>query len=258
MPPKKPKRSKGKAKAADGGGGFFSEEALAARMAAPLEDEALRRHERCPRHPGEYVLIFCQTCRQAVCSVCAGLDHDRHERRTLADITAEMSRESRAQLLRCQRAVATLKDLGERVGPSGAQVHDYIDAEVDGLIAVINAQREHLHGDVDARAAKMGGEIDDEIARCEEELRRLDDGRLVLEAMASGEGVVDAPAGQLIAGALAYDDFWEMVDCDLHAPERMRHALRLQLPVQDLQEVCEGLAWTQQSLDDARAVFPPE
>lgn len=225
-------------------------------MARPSLDDS-QRIERCSLHTGELVLRYCQSCEQAVCAVCAGVDHDGHVTRTLAELTQELARDFHRSKQRCERYVARLEEIAAGVPQSTATLHGYIDSEVDSLIAAVEARREHLHADVEERAAKMLKMLDAEIARCDAERAAIDDGRAVLDAIADSEGVVDAPAGQLILGGITYDEFWSLVDRDLSAPERMLHMLRLQLPMQNLQEVCDRLEWTEQSAAALQTVFPP-
>jgi uncharacterized small protein (DUF1192 family) len=212
--------------------------------------------KRCPRHSGELVLLLCEQCSETMCAVCAGIDHGGHPTKTLADVTKEMSREYLVNLQRCERYSGTLQALLDKAPAKMDGVHAYIDAEVTALEEVLDAQREQLHADVEDRHARMAELIDAEVARCEAELQAIDDGRDVLEAIASSDGLVEAEVGQLIHGTMTYDDFWQRADCALHDPARMLHMLRLQLPMQNMQEVCDRLAWTEQSVADAPVVFP--
>jgi hypothetical protein len=202
------------------------------------------------------LLHYCRVCRRAVCTVCQGVDHSDHPCVTLADITNELSREFLALQSVCSKNTHRLTALLDDLPAASAGAHRYVDDDVDALATALEDKRGALHADVNERAAAMCSILDAEIALCESELRQLDDARSVFDCMAVGDGIVEGELGQLISGGISYDEFWALAHRELHAPQRMLHPLNLQLPMDNLQEVCDRLAWTEQSEDNAQLVFP--
>lgn len=198
----------------------------------------------CHEHPTEPLVLYCRDCEVAVCSVCCAAEHDTHHAQSLVDVTASPMRELKKRISDLEAAIAQLESMGAQTAPATSSLHAYIDDEVGGLIEVLEEQRATLHADVDSRAQRMRDMLRSEMTVCDEELRCIADGQAVLDAIAASEGLVNAPVGELIHARMSYDAFAAATDPVLHEPPKMLHLLRLQLPIQNLQEMVERLRWT--------------
>ena len=248
MPPKKRKNKQKK----------YADESDAAAAAARVvvEVDHWAQQRRCAAHPTEPLVHYCNSCEAAVCPMCPAEAHDGHALRTLHHVTTDLSRKYHRLKHETAHLTAQLEKLKAEVAPQRARLHAYVDDEVAALLGVVEERRRRLHEDVASRAQRMRDMLDREAAVCEAELRAITDGHRVLNCIAAGSGTVEGEAGLLVSGKVAFDDFVRLVNPPLHDAPRMLHLLGCQLPVQDLQEMCDLLDWTQASKESAEMIFP--
>ena len=212
----------------------------------------------CPEHPTEPLRIFCSDCQKTVCDVCFPLYHDRHAHRYLSDVAADSRRTLKPMMRETTSVTQRLNFLLNDVQPSEEQLHKYVDEEIAQLEAALQAKRNDLHADATNRANQMRAMIQAEMDLCRQELKTIEDGQAVLKALSQGEGLVDCELGDLILGHMTYNQFKEAIHKPLHEPKKMLTLQGLQLPVQDLQLVCDLVDWTPASVNTAPQVFPSD
>lgn len=186
--------------------------------------------------------------------MCCELRHEGHGICELSDLAAFHHTKIRGDMLQNESLQDTLSALISSVPSQIADLHTYIDGELEQLEQVVGEKRVALQLEVNERHYAMKESLEKEMELCRTELEALKRGQLVFETMAKREGIV--PGGQLIQGQMTYSQFISEVDVDIHEPEKMLHMLHLQLPVQSLQELCELMSWTSLSLASLPQCFP--
>eukprot|EP00918_Siedleckia_nematoides_P107312 GHVU01233998.1.p1 GENE.GHVU01233998.1~~GHVU01233998.1.p1 ORF type:complete len:193 (-),score=8.51 GHVU01233998.1:255-833(-) len=56
--------------------------------AEDLNDIMKTKASRCTKHPDEVIKLYCDSCRELVCMLCAVLDHASHTKRPLEEVVA--------------------------------------------------------------------------------------------------------------------------------------------------------------------------
>lgn len=216
----------------------------------------MEEQQHCSVHPTELVFKYCTQCKIGICSVCEQVEHDGHLSQSLSGMTYDRLRGVKHLSTTTETVLQQLSCLLDDVGPSEAALHEYIGTELASLQTELEKKRANLHTEVNSRSSQMRALLENEIAVCEDELNSIEEGQMVLDAMAQREGTVGTPLGQLIHGHMPYDEFWSQVARPLHKPEKMLHMLGLQLPMQSLEEMCDLMTWTALSMESAPQIFP--
>lgn len=212
----------------------------------------------CSEHTGEGLVGFCLECNAAVCPVCVGLLHKSHRTAPLKDFISGFEDNIYAVEQRNHATLAQLEALEAALPGEAASLHRYIDVSTDRLFAQLKLKGRELHEEVRSRQLQTLKATDAEVRQCLDDLRRLQQGQLVLGALQAREGELEFHAGKVVHGGITFDEFMEDCTPDVSAPPRLTDQLQLQLPMQSLKEVCELLTWTDASLASQRQLFPAE
>ena len=212
----------------------------------------------CSEHAGEGLVGFCLECNVAVCPVCVGLTHRQHRTTPLKDFIAGLEDNIKVVEQRNQATLAQLEALEAALPRDAANLHRYIDVSTDKLFAQLKLKGKELHEEVRSRQLQTLKATDAELRQCLDDLRRLQQGQLVLGALQAREGEFDFHAAKVVHAGLSFDEFTELVSPEIAVPPRLTDQLQLQLPMQSLKEVCELLTWTDTSLASQRQLFPIE
>jgi hypothetical protein len=210
----------------------------------------------CSLHPGEELVSYCTECTSAVCCVCAAVHHEGHELRYLYDVLAESRRSLLPALTETENTTTKLVNLIEGVAGKEALLHAYVDAEIDQLKDVVEKKRESLHADAHRRSTDFRQQIQSQLEDCDEDLRVVDEAQAVLKALANGEGLVNNSLSGLLLGRMRFEDFKAAIHKELHVPQVIMSQQQLELPVQNLQLMCEMVDWSAAATATAPQLFP--
>ena len=203
---------------------------------------------RCRRHPGEEVHHYCLACRIRGCCVCIQLEHRDagHVVTTLADAAARYHATATGLEQRCDVQSSTVGRVANEAASWSRSAHQYIDGEFDAIDEALEAKRRLMHLDIANRQRTALKSIADETARCQAELRAIEEGIATLDALIAAEGGdhIAPDFAALLYGRLTFSSFLQVASPALHEPVKLKNTLKLQLPMANLQEVCSRMSWT--------------
>lgn len=210
----------------------------------------------CSEHKSHVVARYCRDCRVPICVVCSEIDHAGHSIVGLTELKVELEGDLSDQLSQQMSILTQLERLLGEVAPQTSQLHQYTDRELDTVERTLEDKRRALHNEVNERAIEARRQMTEELRLVEHELAQLQSGAQVLDALSKRQGVVDGKLGGLICEKLTFDEFMGVVDAPPHDPPRMLEMLALQLPTQNLQEMCDLISWTNITVEPTQQVFP--
>ena len=112
----------------------------------------------CTRHPTEPIKIYCETCDELICRDCTVKTHRNHN----YDLIPDAFPKHRDTILACLQPVKTelasvvktiskLKARSGRLDGQGVEAKGKVDAEIDQLLAILEAHRRDLHSEIDGK-----------------------------------------------------------------------------------------------------------
>ena len=128
-------------------------EETASKMVTPKRVTTL-----CTRHPTEPIKIYCETCDELICRDCTVKTHRNHN----YDLIPDAFPKHRDTILACLQPVKTelasvvktiskLKARSGRLDGQGVEAKGKVDAEIDQLLAILEAHRRDLHSEIDGK-----------------------------------------------------------------------------------------------------------
>ena len=122
-----------------------------------LHDDAqpVKKSANCPKHDGETLKLFCQTCEQPICRDCTVIDHHGHRYLFIKDIFAaekekvlKIVQESRAIISSLESSVAAVDAQEIKLQESSLKVRRCIDSFINAQIEFLKTQGEHLKNEL--------------------------------------------------------------------------------------------------------------
>ena len=128
-------------------------EETASKMVTPKRVTTL-----CTRHPTEPIKIYCEMCDELICRDCTVKTHRDHN----YDLIPDAFPKHRDAILACLLPVKTelasvvgtiskLKTRSSRLDGQGVEAKGKVDAEIDKLLAILEAHRRDLHSEIDGK-----------------------------------------------------------------------------------------------------------
>ena len=122
-----------------------------------LHDDAqpVKKSANCPKHDGETLKLFCQTCEQPICGDCTVIDHHGHRYLFIKDIFAaekekvlKIVQESRAIISSLESSVAAVDAQEIKLQESSLKVRQCIDSFINAQIELLKKHGEHLKNEL--------------------------------------------------------------------------------------------------------------
>ena len=128
-------------------------EETASKMVTPKKVTTL-----CTRHPTEPINIYCETCDELICRDCTIKTHRDHNYDLIPDVFPKHRdailaclQPVKAELASVVKTISKLKARSGRLDGQGVEAKGKVDAEIDKLLAILEAHRRDLHSEIDGK-----------------------------------------------------------------------------------------------------------
>ena len=128
-------------------------EETASKMVTPKKVTTL-----CTRHPTEPIKIYCETCDELICRDCTVKTHRYHNYDLIPDAFPKhrdailaFLQPVKTELAGVVEAITKLKARSSRLDGQGVEAKGKVDAEIDKLLAILEAHRRDLHSEIDGK-----------------------------------------------------------------------------------------------------------
>ena len=128
-------------------------EETASKMVTPKKVTTL-----CTRHSTKLIEIYCETCDELICRDCTVKTHRDHNYDLIPDsfpknrgVILAFLCPVKAELASVVVTISKLKARASRLDGQGVRAKGKVDAEVDKLLAILEAHRRDLHSEIDGK-----------------------------------------------------------------------------------------------------------